>query len=238
MARRFEVLATRAELEARVADECVSGILAAIAERDRADVIVTGGTVGIGTLAAVRHASRVDEIDWSRVHIWWGDERFVPEGHADRNDQQARVALLDHIAIPDHNLHPFPSDHGQSLTHARDDFLAQYRDGFPAFDIALNGIGPDGHAASLFPERDHGDSELVIAVDNSPKPPPERLSFTFRVLNSARRVWIVASGADKADAVGRIAQNAPEEETPAAALKGKIETVVWLDSDAAAAIRP
>jgi 6-phosphogluconolactonase len=221
-----------------VADELVSGVLAAIAERNRADVIVTGGTVGIGTLAAVRHARRVQDIDWARVHIWWGDERFVTEGHADRNDQQARAALLNHIDIPDDNLHPFPSDHGQSVTQARDDFLSQYPDGFPAFDIALNGIGPDGHAASLFPGRDHGDSSYVIAVENSPKPPPERLSFTFRILNSARHVWIVASGSDKAEAIGRIAQDAPEEVTPAAALKGQMETVVWLDSDAAVAIRP
>jgi 6-phosphogluconolactonase len=238
MSRRFEVLPTRSEVEARVADELVSVILTTLEIKGRADVIVTGGTVGIGTLAAVLKTDRVEDIDWSRVHLWWGDERFVPEGHADRNDHQARVALVNHIAIPAENLHPFPADSGQSLDQARVEFLSEHATGFPAFDVALNGIGPDGHAASLFPGRDHGASELVIAVHNSPKPPSERLSFTLSVLNRAQRVWIVAAGADKADAIRRIADDSPETETPAAALHGVRETVVWLDAAAAELLSP
>jgi 6-phosphogluconolactonase len=142
--------------------------------------------------------------------------------------------LLDHIAIPAGNLHPFPTDAGQSVETARDEFLSRYPDGFPQFDVALNGIGPDGHAASLFPGRDHGKSFSVIAVRDSPKLPPERLSFTFDVLNQSRHVWIVASGADKADAIRRIAANSPTSETPAAGLDGVVDTVVWLDTAAAA----
>ena len=236
MERRFVVLPSRAEVESRVAEELVAVIRGALDERGRADVVVTGGTVGIGTLAAMRHTSRVSDIDWSRVHFWWGDERFVPEGHPDRNEHQARAALFDHIAIPAENLHPFPADRGQTLDQARDEFLAEHPSGFPAFDAALNGIGPDGHAASLFPGRDHGTSELVIAVHDSPKLPPERLSLTFRVLNSARHVWIVAAGDDKAEAIRRIADDSPLDETPAAGLHGVVETTVWLDAAAAASL--
>ena len=236
MNRRFVVLPSRAELESRVAEELVAVIRTALDERGRADVIVTGGTVGIGTLAAVRHVSRVGDIDWTRVHFWWGDERFVPEGHADRNDHQAQVALFHHISMPAENLHPFPADHGQTLDQACDEFLAEHSNGFPAFDVALNGIGPDGHAASLFPGRDHGASQLVIAVHDSPKLPPERLSLTFSVLNSAKHLWIVAAGADKADAVRRIATDSPVDETPAAGLHGVVDTVVWLDAAAAASL--
>ena len=233
MTRRFITLPSRSDVEIRVADQLVTEILSAVTARGRADVSVTGGTVGIGVLAAVMRDRRVHDVDWSRVHVWWGDERFVPGGHADRNDQQARDALFDHVSIPEQNLHTFPADIGQTVEAARDDFLARYIGGFPEFDVALNGIGPDGHAASLFPGRDHGGSESVIAVRDSPKLPPERLSFTFGVLNHARHVWIVASGVDKADAVRRIAADSPTSETPAAGLRGTVETVLWLDADAA-----
>lgn len=233
MERRFVVLPTRAEVEARVAAELCREINSAIESRGRVDVVVTGGTVGIGILAALRHLDVATTVEWPRVHVWWGDERFVPAGDPDRNDEQAADALLAHIPIPTENLHAFPTDTGQSVEAARDDFLAQYASGFPLFDVALNGIGPDGHAASLFPGRDRGDSEEVIAVCDSPKLPPERLSFTLRVLNNTRNVWIVASGVDKADAIKRIAEDSPESVTPAAALRGRAETVVWLDADAA-----
>jgi len=207
-----------------------------VGSRGRADIVVTGGTVGIGTLAALARSPLVSEIEWTRVHVWWGDERFVPAGHAERNEQQARDALFSRIAIPTENLHTFPADHGQTVGDARDEFLAEHRDGFPAFDVVLSGIGPDGHTASLFPGLPHGEGEDVIAVAHSPKPPAERMSFTFDALNRGQRVWIVASGADKAAAVARIVADAPQTETPATALCGVVETVVWVDAEAASDI--
>jgi 6-phosphogluconolactonase len=236
MFRRLEVLPTRSAVEDRVATELLAVVQSSLDSRGRADIVVTGGTVGIGTLAAVARSPLVAEVDWSRVHVWWGDERFVPAGNSERNEQQARDALFSHVAIPEVNLHVFPADHGQTVHEARDEFLAEHGDGFPLFDVALNGIGPDGHTASLFPGLPHGDGEDVIAVANSPKPPTQRLSFTLDALNRCQRVWIVASGADKAVAVSRIIEDFPESETPAAALRGLIETVVWVDADAASAI--
>jgi 6-phosphogluconolactonase len=234
MTRRFVVLPSRSDVEVRVADQLLNEILGAVESRGRADVVVTGGTVGIGVLAAVRTNHRVNDVDWSRVHVWWGDERFVPSGDADRNEQQARDVLFAHISIPADNLHTFPAWTGQSVDEARDDFVARYKGVFPEFDVALNGIGPDGHVASLFPGRDHGESMSVIAVRDSPKPPPERLSFTFSALNKSRLVWIVAAGEDKAEAVRRCASDSPPSQTPAAGLQGTKETVVWLDVEAAA----
>ena len=236
MFRRLEVMPTRLAVEDRVADELISVVHAAQIARDRADIVVTGGSVGIGTLAAVGRSSLVTRVDWSRVHVWWGDERFVPAGNPERNEKQARDALFSRVLIPEENLHVFPADHGQTVQDARDEFLAEHVDGFPPFDVVLNGIGPDGHAASLFPGLPHGDGEDVIAVTNSPKPPTQRLSFTFDALNRGQRVWIVASGVDKAVAVSRIIADFPEFDTPAAALHGEIETVVWVDADAASAI--
>jgi len=236
MSRRLEVLPTRTAVEDRVAIELLDAIESALAARGHADIVVTGGTVGIGVLAAVSRSPRASAVDWARVHVWWGDERFVPAEHLERNERQAREALFSHIDIPNTNLHPFPADHGQTLSDARDEFLAENVDGFPEFDVVLNGIGPDGHAASLFPGLPHGEGEDIIAVENSPKPPAQRLSFTFDALNRGLRVWIVASGADKAAAVARILADSPESETPAAALSGVVETVVWVDADAASAI--
>lgn len=233
MVRRFEVLPGRSAVERRVADELVSVILGALESRGRADILVTGGTVGIGTLAAVAQHPDVHTLDWSRVHVWWGDERFVADGSPERNEQQARDALFSHVNIPSDNLHVFPADRAQNLEQAREEFLDQYSSGFPSFDVALNGIGPDGHVASLFPGRDHETAESVIAVHDSPKPPAMRLSFTFAVLNSAQRVWIIAAGDDKATAIGKLAANRAESETPATTLQGVLETVVWLDAAAA-----
>ncbi|CAB4623932.1 unannotated protein [freshwater metagenome] len=236
MYRRLEVLPTRSAVEERVAAELLAVVQSSLDSRGRADIVVTGGTVGIGTLAAVARSPLVATVDWSRVHVWWGDERFVPAGNLERNEQQARDALFSHVAIPEANLHMFPTDNGQTVEQARDEFLAEHVDGFPAFDVVLNGIGPDGHAASLFPGLPHGEGHDVIAVANSPKPPAKRLSFTFDALNRGERVWIVASGSDKSVAVARIIADSPESETPAAALCGVMETVVWIDADAASAV--
>ena len=236
MYRRLEVLPTRSAVEDRVATELLAVVQSSLVSRGRADIVVTGGTVGIGTLDAVARSPLAATVDWTRVHVWWGDERFVPAGNPERNEQQARDALFSHVAIPEANLHIFPADHGQTVEEARDEFLAEHVDGFPAFDVVLNGIGPDGHAASLFPGLPHGGGEDVIAVANSPKPPAKRLSFTFDALNRGERVWIIASGADKSVAVARIMADSPESETPAAALQGMAETVIWVDADAASTV--
>lgn len=230
MTRRLEVFATRSDVEERVAREVLDVIEMALIERGHADIVVTGGSVGIGTLSAVRRSPRVETIDWRRVHVWWGDERFLPDGHADRNDQQALDALFAHVDIPATNLHRFPVASGQTVDDARDAFVRQHPDGFPIFDVVLNGIGPDGHVASLFPGLPHGTTEAVIAVNNSPKPPAERLSFTFRALNNARQVWIVAAGADKSDAIRRVMSGGPASETPATALECPTGVVVWADA--------
>lgn len=236
MTRRIEVRPTRALLEESVATEFLAVVRDSLITRGRADVVVTGGTVGIGVLAALARNPRVSTVDWSQVHVWWGDERFVPDGNSERNDQQARDALFSHIAVPYENLHTFPSKNGQTVADARDDFISVHGNEFPVFDVVLNGIGPDGHVASLFPGLPHGDDHNVIAVDDSPKPPAERLSFTFPALNRGKRVWIIAAGSDKSGAVARLIENAPETEVPATALRGQTETVVWLDADAASQI--
>ena len=236
MSRRLHVVPTRLDVENHVAAMLLDVINDAVLTRGRADIVLTGGTVGIGCLVALERRARDHTVAWDAVHVWWGDERFVPADHADRNDGQAERALLAHVPVATENIHSFPSSRGQTVDEACTEFCAQFPDGFPDFDVALNGIGPDGHVASLFPGSSFEVGHDVIAVHNSPKPPPERLTFTFDALNRASRVWIVAAGKDKADAISRLMSDSPRDITPATALRGKLETVVVVDADAASEI--
>lgn len=237
MKRDIRIFVDRAAVENAVAHAVVAEIRDAIAARGLADVVLTGGTVGIGTLVAMSQLPEDSTIDWSKVRVWWGDERYVPAGHSDRNDAQADAAVLSTLPFDPAHIFRFPaSDSGLTLDEARQSFDATLRaafDGEPRFDVVLCGIGPDGHVASLFPGHDHGAGHLVIAVSDSPKPPAERLSLTFAALNAGRHVWIVCAGADKAEAVARVMHNEPPAVTPATALHGIESTIVWADAAAA-----
>lgn len=240
MIDRVVTLPDRSAVEAAVATDVLIELARAIAENGRADIVLTGGTVGIGSLAAIAHHPDRDEVDWREVRFWWGDERFVPTSDPDRNEGQATDALLGKLPLTLSHVFRFPAADGITLESARDRFEQTIRDEFlgePRFDVVLCGIGPDGHVASLFPGREHGDgSRFVIAVDDSPKPPPRRLSMTFEALNRGNRVWIVCAGTDKADAIRRLMRGAPVSEIPATGLHGRIETALYIDDAASALI--
>lgn len=231
-------------LTGSVAARFITKVVDLLDEQEVVHVSLTGGGVGTGILAAINESSARDSIDWSRVHVWWSDERFVPVGDADRNDTGAFAALLDHITIPASNIHPFPAlggDHdldGAAVAHART--LAEFGgvNELPLFDIVLLGVGPDGHVASLFPETPGVlvTTGTVIAVRNSPKPPPERLSLTFPAINSAKRIWMALAGADKASALGLALAGASAEQVPAAGVHGTKRTVFFVDAAAAAEV--
>lgn len=208
---------------------------------------LTGGTSGIAVLRAVAAQPRVAEIDWSLVHFWWGDERFVPEGSADRNETQAREALLDHLDVPAENIHVMAaSDEGIDLDAGAEAYAAELARfstadaAWPTFDVCFLGVGPDAHIASLFPDRPEITitDQSVVAVRDSPKPPPERISLTRPVINSSKRVWLVLAGADKASALGLALAGASYTSVPAAGAKGTRRTVFFVDEAAAGKVPP
>jgi 6-phosphogluconolactonase len=207
-----------------------------LVEQDAVHVVLTGGTVGIALLENIDPGH---VLDWSRIHLWWGDERFVPAGHADRNEGQATAALIHRLPIPAENVHRMPaSDAGLSLDEAvdaYDDELAKYWPELPEFDITFLGVGPDAHIASLFPGLDgiEVDDRAVIAVRNSPKPPAERISLTLPALNNSKNIWVVAAGADKADAIYAAFTSENPSEAPVSAVEGTEETVFFTDEAAA-----
>ncbi len=205
-------------------------------------IALTGGAIGTEVLKATGADPRRTQVDWTRVHFWWGDERFVPRSDPDRNERGARHALLDRIDVPSANVHAMASpDDGISLDDAASayaDELARFADDgqdWPRFYICFLGVGADGHIASLFPDR--GEIQVtdraVLPVREAPKPPADRLTLTRPVLNSARCVWMVLSGEDKAAALGLALAGASYDSVPAAGAKGVKRTVLFVDEDAA-----
>jgi 6-phosphogluconolactonase len=243
--RRVVVYPDKQTLATTLAERFLTKVAKFIAARGEATVVLTGGTMGYTTLAAVNASSRRDSVDWTKVNFWWGDERWLPDADAERNETQAREALLAHIPVDPARVHAFASsDVGLELDDAADAYAAELKaaapDGadYPSFDITFLGVGPDGHIASLFPERGGIREELrtVIPVRNSPKPPAERLSLTLPVINSSERIWLVLAGADKASALGLTLADASVFEVPAAGVHGRRSTKFLVDQDAAAEV--
>ncbi|WP_017610586.1 6-phosphogluconolactonase [Nocardiopsis xinjiangensis] len=235
------------ELATAVAGELARKIQSAVAERGVAHVALTGGGIGIRTLVELRNAAERIGLDWSAVHLWWGDERFLPDKDRERNETQACEALIDHIDIPSHQVHPIPASDGadgDSVEHAatrysRELAVAAHGAGpVPSFDVCLLGVGPDAHVASLFPglPQVHDDEAAVVGVHEAPKPPPRRVTLTLPSIRSSRRVWLIASGEGKAEAVRLGLAGGPVQEAPVAGARGRESTVFWLDEEAASRI--
>ncbi|MDH2444416.1 6-phosphogluconolactonase [Amnibacterium sp. CER49] len=232
-------------LAAAVAARFLTKLVDLLDESDTVNVVLTGGTAGHDVQQAVLASGMRDTIDWTRVHFWWSDEVFAPKADPERNERQAREALLDHLPTPEANIHPFPaSDEIDDIDRAADayaDVLRQHAQSghdVPRFDITFLGVGPDGHIAALFPERDRAGEQqrTVVAVHNAPKPPPDRLTLTMSALNTSRRIWLVLAGAEKASALGLALAGASEDEVPVAGSTGRKRTVFFVDAGAAAKV--
>lgn len=248
--RRVLVHQNRQALAGSVAARFLTNMVDVLHEQDIAHVVLTGGSVGIAVLEAINESAARDTIDWSRVNFWWGDERWVPRADRERNELQAREALLDHVDVPQKNIHAFGAsdDHIDADADALDAAAARYTaellayapqgEQYPRFDVTFLGVGPDGHIASLFPHRSgiREREASVVTVRDSPKPPVDRLSLTRPVINSSNRVWLVLAGSDKASALGLALAGASRDEVPAAGIKGRYRTVFFVDNDAAAQV--
>ncbi len=233
---RREVLrfATADAVAIAAADAAVQRILQLQASQDRIDIAITGGTVGIKALACWANHSQRDAIDYNRLHFWWGDERFVERNSPDRNFNQAWEALLSQLNVPAENLHQFPAaGEGQDLDAAAATFEAHWLTENPTIEFGFMGMGPDGHIASLFPGKPNTDaSAAVIAEHDSPKPPPQRLSFSYEAIRSWNEIWFTIAGADKA-APTAVAFSGSPEELPVGRIHGELADV-WFIDDAAA----
>lgn len=205
-------------------------------------VALTGGTIARTIHETVARLAPSSEVDFADVVFWWGDERFVAADDEERNVVQARADMLDHLeGLDPDNIHPVaaPGEVPDVVSAASSYAEELSAHGAELFDVLMLGVGPDGHVASLFP----GSPQLeatgatTVAVTDSPKPPPERVSLTFEALNRSREVWFLVSGAGKADAVAAaLGADGTVTETPARGVLGRDATVWFLDRDAASAI--
>ncbi|GAA11060.1 6-phosphogluconolactonase [Gordonia alkanivorans NBRC 16433] len=239
------VFESKQELVVTAAARFIDLVTRAQAERDVASIVLTGGSNGIGILSAL--AADSGTIDWSRVDLYWGDDRFVPADDPERNSGQAREALLDKVPVDPSRVFPMaPSDgpFGDDIDAAAADYAAtlagRSSDGIaPEFDLHLLGMGGEGHINSLFPHTaaTAETEKSVVAVEDSPKPPPRRLTLTLPVVNRSRNVWFLVAGADKAEAVVAAHNGADPADWPCAGAHGTEETIWFLDEDAASRLK-
>lgn len=188
-------------------------------------VLLTGGTLGIKFVEAI---SRL-ELPWERFWFMFSDERFVDINHPDRNEHQALVAWPE----LEQHLQRYPNADGE-LDQAAKNLSERMNQEFgeldledALFDLCVLGMGPDGHVASLFPGHIQNKA-WIVPESNSPKPPSQRLSFSYEALARSERVIFLASGAAKAQAVR---QALAKGDLPAANVKGRSETTWYLDRE-------
>ncbi|MFC3449160.1 6-phosphogluconolactonase [Amycolatopsis speibonae] len=225
-------------LAAATAARLVTRIVDVQAAKGSASVVLTGGGTGIAILRELRDSSARDAVDWSRVDVYWGDERFVPADSDERNEKQAREALLDHVPLDPKRVHamaPSDGEFGDDVDAAAAAYAELLTPEVPAFDVMLLGLGGEGHTASIFPESPavYEQDRPVVAVRDCPKPPPTRISLTLPAIRRAQDIWLVTGGDAKADAVAQALAGAGEVQIPVAGARGSRRTLWLLDRGSA-----
>jgi 6-phosphogluconolactonase len=196
---RWHIFSDSDALERVATNRILDAARQAIAENGAFHIVLAGGSTPRRVYAALARCPA----DWSRWHIWFGDERCLPPEAAERNSRMAGQAWLDLVSIPPDQVHAIPAELGASaalVTYTRT--LA----GQGPFDLVLLGLGEDGHTASLFPGHDWGttaDAADVLAVHDAPKPPPERVSLSARRLSATHAAIFLVCGEGKRQAVSK-----------------------------------
>ncbi len=235
MKPKVEIFADRSQLIARALALTLAEIKDAIAQRGRCTIALAGGN----TPKPLYEQLAIQDLPWQAIHIFWGDERYVPISDPQSNAGMAANAWLNHVAIPPENIHPMPTHSADPAESAQiydqqiQTFFGTGSNVFPSFDIILLGLGPDGHTASLFP---HTAALQVcdrnVTVGNKDDQP--RITLTVPVLNQARCILFLATGANKQEALTQIfAKSADSAQYPARLIQPINGKLTWL-LDAAA----
>lgn len=212
-------------------------------------LVLTGGSVGIAVLEELlrlneaarlegeddgANADNTPVVDWSNVHIFFGDERNVDKDDPESNEGQARTALLEPVGVPEENIHgcAVPTEDVQTTAAEYAGIVAENAP--RGFDLHLMGMGPEGHINSLFPHSaaTAAKGHLTVGVTDSPKPPAERISLTFKAIARAQRVWLLVAGEEKAEAAQRVIDGAKTLDCPAAGVPEATDAVLYLAADA------
>jgi 6-phosphogluconolactonase len=237
------ICAGESDLAFRVAEAAATIIKEAVENAGRCSLVLSGGNTP-RTLYS-RWASRfILEIPWAHVHVFLGDERFVPSDDPRSNFRMARESLIDHVPIPPANVHAVPTslETPELAATAYEATLRQYfNDDHSRFDLVLLGLGGEGHTASLFPRSPALDERTrwVLPV-TVPADPPSRVTLTLPALNAAIHTYFLVTGSEKAAALDHVLQPAADLHTyPAAGIRTADDGPVWwVDREAAALYRP
>ncbi|GAB4108827.1 MAG: 6-phosphogluconolactonase [Roseiflexaceae bacterium] len=213
----------------------------AVAARGVFSAALSGGSTPHAMFSLLAQEPLRSTIDWEKLHIFWSDERYVAPDDPESSYRMARETLLQHVHIPAANVYLVPTV-GSTPEGAAEAYAATIAAMLPGdpprFDLILLGMGPDGHTASLFPGAPavaQPPNELVVPVYNSPKPPPTRVTFTYRLINAAANVLFLVAGADKAATLRDVLRGPHDPpRLPAQGVQPSNGTLTWLADRAAA----
>ncbi|MEA5511540.1 6-phosphogluconolactonase [Crocosphaera sp. UHCC 0190] len=234
--KQIQVLPDKTALLTQALSCVMEKIKIALEERGLCTLVLAGGS----TPKPLYEALSQQSLPWEKIHIFWGDERYVPANHPDSNEGMARQAWLDRVPFPSENIHPMPTGSGDPALDAQthetqlQQFFHVAPGEVPVFDVILLGMGDDGHTASLFPQTEALKvSDRLITVGNKDGQP--RLTFTLPLLNQARCVIFLVAGENKRPALAQIfAPEADETMYPARSVQPQGE-LWWLLDEAAGA---
>ncbi len=237
----IKVLSDKTALAAEAAQRFVTLAQEAVKKNGRFIVALSGGSTPKAMHQLLAQSPLREAVPWQNALVFWGDERFVPPDHPDSSYLMARETLLDFVPIPPQQIYPVPTvglTPEAAAAQYSESLRAVFKGQLPRFDLILLGMGPDGHTASLFPGQPEvvkSSDRWVAVVPNSPKPPPLRLTLTYRIINQAAHVIFLVAGVDKAEMVGRVlGATAVTPLPPAAKVQPVDGKLTWLlDSSAA-----
>ena len=237
MGKKIHAYPNKEQMVTATTERVINEIGQAIQERGLCNMALAGGNTPREIYSMLAESTYRDRVDWNRLHLFWGDERMVPPEHEDSNFRMVKETLLDHVRIPDGNVHRIRGEivPEQAAQEYAELLHNHFKSDSPRFDIILLGIGEDGHTASLFPGTDAVEEcKLYTVAVFVPRLDTWRVTLTFPVLNAAREVLFLASGRSKSDIVQRIISiKQPAKEFPASMVNPENGTLHWmLDSEA------
>lgn len=242
--KNLHVLPTADAVADRAAEMIIESAAAATRDRGRFVLALAGGSTPEKAYARLAQADYRDRIDWTKILVFMGDERFVPADDPRSNFGMARRALLEHVPIPAGNVFPVPTtlptpdEAAAAYAATIAEALGAPANGpAPKFDLILLGLGDDGHTASLFPGMPalHEMGRWVVASPPGVLPPPvDRVTFTYPVLNAALKVLFLVTGEKKAKMLREVLAGGPAEVHPAAGVRPTDGELVWLADEPAA----
>jgi 6-phosphogluconolactonase len=234
MNKKVEILPDLSALVSRALDLILAKFTSAIEERGQFTIALSGGSTPKPLYEAIASLN----LSWDKIHVFWGDERYVPPDHPDSNELMSRRAWLDRVAMPAANIHAIPTLSGNPAVDAAkyeqhlQEFFHSSPGNFPQLDVVLLGMGDDAHTASLFPNTEALNvRDRLITVGNKDGNP--RITFTYPFINAARSVFFLATGANKRPALAQVFAPVADDFTYPSRLIQPQGDLLWLLDEAA-----